>query len=69
MQVSFYENICTPRLQPRALPKPNVSAAHTWTEDLTHQVLPISLASRLNGYMYSIGEILNVALFILMADH
>ena len=54
---------------PRALPKPSVSAAHTWTEDLTHQVLPISLASRLNGYMYSIGKSLNVALFILMADH
>ena len=27
-----------------------------------------SLASRLNGYMYSNGKSLNVALFILMAD-
>ena len=29
----------------------------------------ISLASRLNGYMYSNGKSLNVALFILMANH
>ena len=28
-----------------------------------------SLASRLNGYMYSNGKSLNVALFILMANH
>ena len=27
-----------------------------------------SLASRLNGYMYSYGKSLNVALFILMAN-
>ena len=29
----------------------------------------ISLASRLNGYIYSNGKSLNVALFILMANH
>ena len=28
-----------------------------------------SLASRLNGYMYSNGKSLNVALFMLMANH
>ena len=28
-----------------------------------------SLASRLNGYMYSNGKSLNMALFILMANH
>ena len=28
-----------------------------------------SLASRLNGYMYTNGTSLNVALFILMANH
>ena len=35
----------------------------TGTEDIT------CLASRLNGYMYSNGKRLNVALFILMANH
>ena len=31
--------------------------------------LVISLASRLNGYMYSNGKSLNMALFIVMANH
>ena len=42
-------------------------ALHFFANDL--YTGSISLASRLNGYMYSNGTSLNLALFILMANH